>query len=78
MDMGAKSTVREAGAVTPKLSFPVLMLGTGGSVVLFDSPTSGTCVFAAEGSYMRFGQYAANRDICKFKPFYGEVVLENE
>jgi hypothetical protein len=78
MKMGAKATVREPGAITPKIRFPVLMQGSAGSVVLFDSPTSGTCVAAAPDSLMRFGQYAANRDICKFKPFYGEVVLENE
>ena len=76
--MGAKSRVKGTNSITPKLDFPVLMQANSGSVVLFDSPTSGTCVAAAEGSLMCFGQYAANRDICNFKPFYGEVVLENE
>lgn len=76
--MGAKASIRGASTVTPKLDFPVLMIAKGGSVVLFDSPTSGTCVAEAENSLMVFGQYARNRDIAYFTPFYGEVTLENE
>lgn len=76
--MGAKAAVKGASTVSPKLDFPVLMVSGQGSVVLFDSPTSGTCVFEGAGSLMTFGQYAANRIIASFKPFYGEVVLENE
>lgn len=76
--MGAKSTVKGANAITPKLSFPVLMHVSSGAVVLFDSPTSGTCVAAGESTFMHFGQYLKGRDICEWTPFYGQVTLENE
>lgn len=76
--MGAKASIKGASTISPKLSFPVLMASPQGSVVLFDSPTSGTCVYEAEGSLMLFGQYAANRNIASFLPFYGELALENQ
>lgn len=74
--MGAKSNITKK--LSASTDFPVLMQNTYGSVVLFDSPTSGVCVYAGKGSLLSFGQFARNRNIQDWAPFYGSLTLENE
>lgn len=74
--MGILSKCEPSGPSIAAPKWPRLMVCESGSVVLFSSSTSGTCVHAAPGSLMSVGDYSANRNSPIFWDFKGVITLE--
>ena len=60
--------------------FPKLMIHSGGTVVLFDSPTSGVSLFQGDdkNNTKYVGKYRTDWLIKSFKDFHGTVELSND
>ena len=58
-------------------SYPKLMIGVNGCIVLFEKSQHGTCIYKGlEG--IGVGEYSHMWDMSCFHDFKGKVVLENQ
>lgn len=77
-----KARVEKSEEERGELKFPVLMESRGnGTIVLFTSKNTGTCVYQGEGEQTSLGAHGTNwisaSSTTQWKPFTGKVILEN-